>query len=453
MKKWVPRLILALAVAVALPLLPLLLTQGVGPGADLSGRLGLAAGVSAGTFAVLFLGGVLTSLTPCVYPLIPITVGIFGARKAEHRTRSIALSATYVAGIAAMYSVLGLVAALSGKAFGTVLSSPAVVVLLAVFLLALAASMFGAFEIALPSALQQKLTSVGGTGFAGAFGMGLVAGIIAAPCTGPVLAGVLAYVATQRNAVLGFWMLFTYALGMGLLFFVLGATSLRLPRSGAWMETVKSVLGVALVAAAVALLLPFLPRPGSLPLSLRTVAIAAAALAFAGVLAGALSLSFHDGGREKAMKAAALVVLLGAVGLRFGWAGEPRSAGAVQIPWVRDEQAAVQQSRATGKPLLIDFFAEWCAACKELDLHTWTDPVVAKEVSERFVPLKIDGTEESQQTDELYKKYNVPGLPTVLMLACREDRPPGCAVPGEGPTRVTGFLPPPEMLERLRRVQ
>jgi len=453
MKKWVPRLILALAVGVALPLLPLLLTQGVGPGADLSGRLGLAAGVSVGTFAVLFLGGVLTSLTPCVYPLIPITVGIFGARKAEHRTRSVALSATYVGGIAAMYSVLGLVAALSGKAFGTVLSSPAVFVLLAVFLLALAASMFGAFEIALPSALQQKLTSVGGTGFAGAFGMGLVAGIIAAPCTGPVLAGVLAYVATQRNAVLGFWMLFTYALGMGLLFFVLGATSLRLPRSGAWMETVKSVLGVALVAAAVALLLPFLPRPGSLPLSLRTVAIAAAALAFAGVLAGALSLSFHGDGREKAMKAAALVVLLGAVGLRFGWAGEPRSAGVVRIPWVRDEKAAVQQSRATGKPLLIDFFAEWCAACKELDLHTWTDPVVAQEVSERFVPLKIDGTEESQQTDELYKKYNVPGLPTVLMLACREDRPPECAVPGEGPTRVTGFLPPPEMLERLRRVQ
>src|SRR6266850_2444802 len=195
--------------------------------------LGLAGGVSVGTFAVLFLGGVLTSLTPCVYPLIPITVGIFGAGQAQHRSRSVALSATYVAGIAAMYSALGVFAALSGKAFGTVLSSPAVVVLLAVFLLALAASMFGAFEIALPSALQQKLTSVGGTGFAGAFGMGLVAGIIAAPCTGPVLAGVLFYVATQRSAVLGFWMLFTYAIGMGLLFFVLGATSLRLPRSGA----------------------------------------------------------------------------------------------------------------------------------------------------------------------------------------------------------------------------
>src|SRR5258706_745021 len=454
MKNWPSRLALALVVGVGLPFLPALLTQGVRPGADLSGRLGLAGGVSAGTFAVLFVAGILTSLTPCVYPLIPITVSLFGARQPEHRARSAALSGTYVAGIAATYSALGLFAALSGKAFGAVLSSPMVVAALAVLLVALAASMFGAFDIALPSALQQKLSNVKGAGFAGAFGMGLVAGVIAAPCTGPVLAGVLTFVATQRNAVLGFWMLFTYALGMGLLFFVLGATSLRLPRSGAWMETVKSVFGVALIAAAVALVLPLLPRPGTLSVSVRTTAIAAGVLAFSGVLAGASSRSFHGDAREKALKATALVLLLGGVGLRFGWAGAPRGeASAVQIPWVRDEKAAVQQSRATGKPLLIDFFAEWCAACKELDVHTWTDPVVAKEVSDHFVPLKIDGTEESEQTEELYKKYNVPGLPTVLMVACRDDRPPECAVPGDGPTRVTGFLPAPEMLERLRRVQ
>jgi len=339
-----------------------------------------------------------------------------------------------------MYSALGLFAALSGKAFGTVLSSPAVVAVLAVLLVALAASLFGAYDIALPSAVQQKLASVRGTGFAGAFGMGLVAGIIAAPCTGPVLAGVLAYVATQRNALLGFWMLFTYAIGMGLLFFVLGATSLRLPRSGPWMETVKSVLGIALVAAAVALVLPMLPRPGMLPASAQSIAATAGALAFLGVLAGALSLSFHGESREKAMK-------------RFGWFGEPRSEKSFRIPWLRDEKVAVQESRASGKPLLIDFFAEWCAACKELDLHTWTDPVVAKEVADRFVPLKIDATEETEENDSLQKKYGVPGLPTVLMMACRDERPPECAVPGEGPTRVTGFLPAPEMLERLRRVQ
>src|SRR5713101_1062813 len=124
-KRFLWRFLLALVVGVAIPFLPMLLTQSVGPDADLSGRLTiLAGGVSAGTFAVLFLGGVLTSLTPCVYPLIPITVGVFGARQAEHRARSVALSATYVAGIAAMFSVLGVAAALSGKAFGSVLSSP-----------------------------------------------------------------------------------------------------------------------------------------------------------------------------------------------------------------------------------------------------------------------------------------------------------------------------------------
>ncbi|MGZ6142861.1 MAG: protein-disulfide reductase DsbD family protein [Myxococcales bacterium] len=446
----VSRFILALAVGLALPFLPGLLTHGV-TGADLSGHLGLAGGVSVGTFGILFLAGVLTGLTPCVYPLIPITVSVFGARQSEKRARSVALSATYVGGIAAMYSALGLFAALSGKAFGTALSSPAVITVLAVFLFALAASMFGAFDIAVPYALQQKLANVKGAGYGGAFGMGLVAGIVAAPCTGPVLAGVLAFVATQRSAVLGFWMLFTYAIGMGLLFFVLGATSLRLPRSGAWMETVKSVLGVALIAAAVALLLPYLPRPPALPVSPRNVAIMAGMLAFVGVLAGALSLSFHGEAREKALKAGALMFLVVGVGLQFGWLGAARSEKA-DIPWLHDETAAVKESRATGKPLLIDFGAEWCAACKELDLHTWTDPVVAQEVSQKFVPLKIDATDENEQNDALLKKYGVPGLPTVLMVACKEPEPT-CAVPQDGPGRVTGFLPPPEMLERLRRVE
>src|SRR5260370_40341685 len=128
MKMRIPHIALALLVGLAIPFLPHLLTQGVET--DLSGRLGLAGGVTAGTFAVLFVAGVLTSLTPCVYPLIPITVSVFGARQAERRMRSVALSATYVGGIAVTYSALGLFAALSGKAFGAFLSSPAVIPLL-----------------------------------------------------------------------------------------------------------------------------------------------------------------------------------------------------------------------------------------------------------------------------------------------------------------------------------
>jgi thioredoxin:protein disulfide reductase len=447
------RVVLALVVGLALLYLPSVLSQGIGPTADLSGRLGLAGGISAGTFAILFLAGILTSLTPCVYPLIPITVSVFGARQSQKRARSVLLSATYVGGIAAMYSALGVGAALSGKAFGSFLSSPIVIAILALFLLALAASMFGAFEIALPSGLQARLTSVSGAGFPSAFGMGLVAGLVAAPCTGPVLAGVLAFVATQRNAVLGFWMLFTYAIGMGLLFFVLGATSLSLPRSGAWMETVKSVLGIVLLAAAVALLLPLFPRPHDLPLRERSVAIIAGTLAFAGVLAGALSLSFHGETRERAMKSFAIVLLLGGVALRFGWLGVPAPNGAPRIEWLRDEHKAVQASLSSGKPLLIDFGAEWCAACKELDVHTWTDPKVASEVADHFVALKIDATDDTDEIEALEKKYAVPGLPTVLMMACKDPQPSECAVPQDGPGRVTGFLTPPEMLERMRTLE
>jgi thiol:disulfide interchange protein DsbD len=293
---------------------------------------------------------------------------------------------------------------------------------------------------------------VSGAGFAHALGMGLVAGIVAAPCTGPVLAGVLTYVATQRSAVLGFWMLFSYALGMGLLFFVLGATSLKLPRSGAWMETVKTVLGVALVAAAIGLLLPFVPHPSRLPVGPRIVAVVSAVLAFAAVLAGALSLSFHAPRREQALKAATLVVLLGAIGLRLGWFG---SARVPEIPWLHDERAAVEQARATGKGLLIDFSADWCAACKELDLHVFSQPEVRAEVAERFVPLKIDATEETDEIARLEAKYGVPGLPTVLLMACNDPPPEQqqCAVPQDGPGRVTGFIPPSEMIERMRRVQ
>lgn len=454
------RLALALLVAALLPFLPGLLSAGVG--ADLSGRLGLASGVGVGTFAVLYLAGVLTSLTPCVYPLIPITVGVFGARDRQHRGRSAALSATYVAGIALTYSALGLFAALSGKAFGTALSSPWVAGAMALFLFALAASMFGAFELAVPASVSARLGSVSGAGFGHALGMGLVAGLVAAPCTGPVLAGVLAFVATQRSIALGFWMLFSYAIGMGTLFFVLGVTSLKLPRSGPWMEAVKSVFGVALVAAGIGLVLPLLPRPHALPLGTASVVGVSAALGVAAVLAGALSLSFHAARPEQLRKAAALAVLALAVGLRFGWLGEPRDARAAQgrqIAWLHDEQTAVAQARATGKPLVVDFFAEWCAACKELDVHTWSDPSVAREVADKFVPLKVDATDDTPEIQRLTAKYAVPGLPTVLLLACR-DAPPQptpsgaqCSVPQDGPGRVIGFVPPPEMLERLRRVQ
>ena len=472
-RKWISRMVLAACAGALVPFLPALLTAQTGS-ADLSSRLGLAGGVGAGTFAVLYLAGVLTSLTPCVYPLIPITLRVFGASKDEGRGRATALSATFVAGIATTYTALGLFAALSGKAFGGALSSPWVAGAMALFMIALAASMFGAFEIDLPQGLKQRLSSVRGSGFAPAFAMGLASGVIAAPCTGPVLAGVLTFVSTTRSAGLGASMLFTYAIGLGTLFFAMGATGLKLPRSGQWMETVKAVLGIALVASGVSLVLPFLPRPPMLSLGVLPVAAISAVAAFAAVALGALTLSFHGEGRERLQKAAGLAVLVLAVGVRFGWLGAPH-VDQRPIAWLHDEKLALAEAQRTGKPILVDFFAEWCAACKELDVHTFSDPVVQAEVADKFVPLKIDATDETDEVTRLTSKYGVPGLPTVLMFSCGKaipsdalpapvapapvatpaaPDPVSCAKPAEGSAgRLTGFEPPDRMLERMRRVQ
>ncbi len=202
---------------------------------------------------LVFLAGVLASMTPCVYPLIPITVGIFGARPAESRGRAFALSFVYVCGIATTYSVLGVAAASLGTVFGGAMQSGWVLGGIAALFFVLGLSSLGVFEIRLPGSLQTKLSQTGGAGWFGAFVMGLVAGIIAAPCVGPIVAGILLYVAQQQDLFLGWLLLMTFAFGMGQLFLALGTFSSllnRLPQSGSWMEGVKVVFGVVFIAMA-----------------------------------------------------------------------------------------------------------------------------------------------------------------------------------------------------------
>jgi thiol:disulfide interchange protein DsbD len=407
--------------------------------------LGLATLLGRGSllaYGAAFAGGVLTSLTPCVYPLIPITVSIFGARKASSRGQAVALSGLYVLGIAVMYSALGLVAALSGAAFGSVMQSRWVVGLVALFLAAMAASMFGFFDLQLPSSWQERLNRVGGAGKAGAFAMGLVSGIVAAPCTGPVLAAALAFVASQGSVAVGVSIMFAYALGIGLLFFLIGAFSLSLPKSGPWMETVKSVFGVALLAAALVFLVSAFPALRTAFSAARGPLLAAAALAAAGVLAGALSRSFHGPGADRAWKALGLVLLVGGIVYGVGAGGARARAGAATFGWQHDLDAAVAQARAQGRPMIIDFWADWCTACKELDRDVWSDPRVRAEAS-RFVAVKIDGTVESDAFTAITDKFGIIGLPTVVLLD-----PHG----REAPDRVLGAVPAEEMISKLRGV-
>ncbi len=360
--------------------------------------------------------GLLTALTPCVYPMIPITISIFGAKTGVSRGRALALATFYVAGIAFMFGALGTVFALLGKAFGTFLANPWVIVPLAVFFVLMGLSMFGAFELALPSGLQNRLARVGGRGFGGAFLMGLVGGIIAAPCTGPPLAGILAYVATTRDAVYGFALLATYAVGIGLPFWALAGFSMSLPRSGPWMESVKSVFGIALFTAALYYLKNVVPPLATI--TGRTPVFLAGALAMVaiGVAAGAVHLTFHDELARRVRKGAGVALATAGLFAVTNYVLTPK--GPVELRWLHGEAEALAEARAANRPLLVDFMASWCLPCKEFELKVFSDPEVAAEM-QAFTLLKVDLTREDDDPalGVIKKKYGADTLPAIRLVA------------------------------------
>lgn len=362
-------------------------------------------------YVLAFLAGIFTSLTPCVYPLIPITVSLFGARD-EKATRAAALglAACYVGGIAAMYSTLGIIVGLTGGQFGTFMASRAVMVPVALFFLAMAASMFGAFELALPTAVQARLSRVGGRGPLGAFLMGLVAGLIAAPCTGPPLAALLVFVGTQKSVMLGGSLLFAYALGMGLLFFAIAGFALNLPKSGAWMDAIKSSFGVVMLVAALYFLRNVLTplRDYGRP-HLGFLGLHAAAM-IAGAVLGGLHLNFGTGTAAALRKAAGVLLLtLGLYG-SIAWLLAPKHV----VVWQKNEAQALLQAQREKRPLLVDFGAEWCLPCKKFELETFANKEVRAEL-ERFVLLKVDCTHGDDESERLMAKYDSKVLPSVLI--------------------------------------
>lgn len=417
--------------------------------------LGLAHYLASGSllaFGVAFGGGVLTSLTPCVYPLIPITVSIFGARSAASRRQALLLSGLYVLGIAATYTSLGVAAALTGKAFGTVMTNPWAVGFVALVFATMAASMFGAFDLQLPAPLQAKLNAVGGAGYAGALAMGLVAGIVAAPCTGPVLAAALAFVATQGSVAFGAGIMFTYALGMGVLFFLIGAFSVSLPKSGPWMDTVKSFFGVALLAAAGLFLKDAFPGLRTLFSTAREASLVAAGVAAFGVLLGALHGSFGGSVPRRLLKGTGVALTVLGTVYALGAVGARQSAAGSELPWMVNQEAeALALARAEHRPMIIDFWGDWCAACKELDHTAWSDPAVQAE-ARHFVLLKIDNSADkladprvSDLVDQVMEKYGVISQPTVLFIDARGRELPAA-------DRVTAVVDGKEMLRRLKQV-
>ena len=381
--------------------------------------------------------GFQTSLTPCVYPMIPITLGIFGARgKDVTRGRALLLATAYVVGMGITYATLGVIVARLGGQFGTILANPYVVVPIVALFAVLAASMFGAFDLNLPASWQARLNQVGGRGFRGAFAMGLVGGLIAAPCTGPFLLGLLTFVATTRSVVGGGSLLFIYAIGMGVLFWVLAAFAMSLPKSGRWMEWVKSAGGILLLLGGIYFLKPLLPFMRHLAVPETWFLLASLGVVAAGLIIGAIHLSFHGPAIEKARKATGIALVLAGAFAAWSYTLTPK----LKLPYVYDDEAAAfAKARAEHKGVMVDFAATWCVPCGELEL-TFGDDDVYDLITKNFVPLKFDVSDDNVTTAELRSRYNAGTLPSVVYLT----------TDGHAVGRVIKMMEPDEMLPLIK---
>lgn len=416
-----------------------------------TGDGGFADALSAGpVYAVMaaFASGLLVSFTPCVYPMVAVTVSVFGARSVASRWEGLGLSAAFVAGIVIVFVPLGVLAGLTGGVFGSVLSSPWVIGFLSVLFFAMAASMFGAFELDLPAGLKNRLATSGGSGFWGALVLGMICGPIAAPCTGPFLTGILAWITQTQSAGLGAGLMGAFALGLGVPFFLVGAFALQLPKSGRWMLHVKSVMGLVLVVVALYFLSTAFPSLARFADPGKAFLIGCAALTLVGLLFGAVHKSFEGaslGGRiSKGIGIAltsggAFLFLMGWIKPEGGLSWEPPP----QVPGIttlteRARQKAIDEER----PLLVDFTAAWCAACKEIDKLTFSDARVQREAS-RFVAVKVDATDdEDPLVVATMDEHVVRGLPTLILF--NSD--------GAEARRFTDFVDAEAFLDALEQV-
>jgi thiol:disulfide interchange protein DsbD len=358
--------------------------------------------------------GLLTGLSPCVYPMIPITLAIFGVKAGTPRSRALALASAYVAGIAVMFGALGTICGLTGAKFGAYLGSPWVVWPLALFFAAMGLSMFGAFEVALPSGLQARLSRVGGRGFGGAFLMGLVGGIIAAPCTGPPLLSLLVYVTTTRDATWGFITLAMYGVGVGVPLWLLAAFSAAMPRPGAWMDWIKSFFGILLFAAALYYLKNVVPALAHFASPSPRFAIAMVAMIVVGLALGAIHATFYGGITEKLRKGVGVALVTIGVFGSINYVLTPK--GDIKLAWMTDEAAALADARATGRRVLVDFSADWCNPCKELEVSVFAKREVA-EVMTKFTLLRVDASRQNDVVDALQSRYEAATLPAVRVVS------------------------------------
>ena len=376
------------------------------------------------TFLIVFIGGILTSFTPCIFPMIPITLAVLGRGASERsRTENFLLALSYVLGIAMTYSTLGVVAASTGALFGSALQNTWVVASISIIFFAMSLSMYGLYEIQPPRKLREYFNTHNNKGgFAGAFVTGLISGIVASPCVGPILVGILTYVAQTQNKTLGFSLLFVYALGLGQIFLFLGLTnnfSKLLPKSGQWMNAIKFVFGSLMLGVA------YYYLSLALPSQFFLIALGVGLIILSSVY-GAFLPNEEIIGWKKVQKGIMLATLMiGVLMIGFGIfekqiLAQSQIRGPVEfkksnLNWQVYSEKLLQESIELQKPVVIDFYADWCAACLELEQKTFSDPEVEKRMQQMTL-LKINNTESNSYNDQIIKKYGVVGLPTIIFI-------------------------------------
>jgi len=383
------------------------------------------------TLLLVMLLGLGLNLTPCVYPLISVTVAYFGTQGHHRPLHVAAIAAAYVFGITITFSTVGVIAALSGGVLGAALQKPAVVLFLAAVLVVLALSCFGLYQLQPPRWLMRRVS--GAThGAVGALFMGLTMGIVAAPCIGPVALGLVLFVGSQQSAWLGFQLFFALGLGMGLpyLGLALAAGSIKaLPRSGEWLVWVERFFGVVLLGLAAYFVAPLLPKAVGRLLVPALIGL------------GGLYLGFIDrtGRGLRYFRAIKRVAGIAALAIAV-WAVLPQRAEST-IRWQPFDLHSVEGAKQAGRPALVDFMAEWCIPCHEMERTTYVDPAVRMQ-AERFQMFKADITQEGDATADVVDRYEVHGVPTVILFDSG----------GAEVRRLVGYVGPEEMAGAMRAV-
>lgn len=393
---------------------------------SLSGRSLLAV---CGTF---FVFGLLLAFTPCVFPMVPILSGIIvGQAQPVSSARGLVLSAVYVLAVAVTYALVGLMAGLFGHNLQATFQQPAVIVAFSLVFVALALSMFGFYELQLPAAVQTRLDAISrsqrGGSLIGVALMGLLSAIIVGPCVAPPLAGALIYLSHEGSAVIGGGALFALGLGMGAPLLLVGASAGQLlPRAGAWMDAVKKVFGVLLLAVAIWFLERILPGPATLGLWALLAICSAVYLGAFDALVPA------DPGWRRLSKGLGLAMLTYGVVLLVGasaGAEDPlsplgplanREAVAEELPFVAIKgspglDAEIARARAAGQSVMLDFYADWCIECKHLERQTFRHASVQAALS-NIVLLRADVTANDAADRELLQRFQLFGPPAVLFF-------------------------------------